>query len=331
MPVTPITDLQVHGTDLVVSTLGRAFWILDDISTLHDAQNFSAKPAYLFQPRIAFRTNIGGAGGGEELRSGGTNGPAGAIINFYLANETRVSIEILNSSGETVRRYSSENEQGSRAPIKVKSGMNRHVWDLRSTPLRQVRGAPALFRMGGRIVRPGKYTIRLKAGTETLSAPIEVRMDPRFNVAEAEFNKQDEMLTAIERDVAALNQDVSSIRSVREQIDSILKRGGNDSVVTHGKSLASKLEQIEDALIQKNPTGGQRAVVEPSRLSNHFNFLHVSINRFVPEVTGGEKELYAELSSEFAGYRGQLSKVLGTELDTYNQLLAKQGISKIRP
>jgi hypothetical protein len=209
--------------------------------------------------------------------------------------------------------------------------MNRHVWDLRSTPLRQVRGAPALFRMGGRIVRPGKYTIRLKAGTETLSAPIEVRMDPRFNVAEAEFNKQDEMLTAIERDVAALNQDVSSIRSVREQIDSILKRGGNDSVVTHGKSLASKLEQIEDALIQKNPTGGQRAVVEPSRLSNHFNFLHVSINRFVPEVTGGEKELYAELSSEFAGYRGQLSKVLGTELDTYNQLLAKQGISKIRP
>ena len=34
-PVTPVYDLKVEGTDLVVATHGRSFWILDDLTPLH--------------------------------------------------------------------------------------------------------------------------------------------------------------------------------------------------------------------------------------------------------------------------------------------------------
>ena len=34
LPVVPVTDLQIRDGDLVASTEGRAFWILDDISPL---------------------------------------------------------------------------------------------------------------------------------------------------------------------------------------------------------------------------------------------------------------------------------------------------------
>ena len=34
-PVAPVTDLVVHEQDLVLSTKGRSFWILDDLSPLH--------------------------------------------------------------------------------------------------------------------------------------------------------------------------------------------------------------------------------------------------------------------------------------------------------
>ena len=34
-PVTPVYDLKVEGTDLVIATHGRAFWILDDLTPLH--------------------------------------------------------------------------------------------------------------------------------------------------------------------------------------------------------------------------------------------------------------------------------------------------------
>jgi photosystem II stability/assembly factor-like uncharacterized protein len=334
MPVTPITDLQVHDTDLVASTLGRGFWILDDVSPLQQGvadldANLDANAAHLFRPRVAYRTNVGGSGGADDDRTGGTNSPTGAIINFYLAKESPVTIEILNPANEIIRRYSSQIGSNTRQPIKVLLGMNRVTWDLRYETVSQVRGAPALFRMGGRLVRPGAYTVRLTAGGGIFTAPLEVRLDPRFKVSPEEYAHQDELLSEIERDVNELNRDVTQIRSLREQIENISMKNPGTEVLESGKDLTNKLEQIEDALIQKNPSGGQRAVVEPSRLSSHFNFLHVAINQVIPEVTGGEKDLYTELSKECGGYRSQLAKLLETDLAAYNQLLAKQGISPV--
>lgn len=331
LPVTPVTDLQVHDTDLVVSTLGRAFWILDDVSTLQQTtETFDTNKTRLFQPRVSFRTNVGGAGGLLDESSGGTNAPAGAILNFYLSKEVPVTIEILDKSSTLIRRYSSKSEQNSRqAPIKVKPGLNRLIWDLRYDPINQVRGAPGLFRMTGRIVKPGIYTVRLTAADEIISVPLEVRPDPRWKTSDDEFARQDEMLASIEREVAELNQDVLRIRSAREQIDNVMKSNAIEIVATSARELLSKLQGIEDALIQRNPSSGQRAVVEPSRLSSYFNFLHVSINQVIPEPTGGQRNVYLELSKEFAGYKAQLATLLGSDLEAFNRLLAKEGISPI--
>ena len=35
LPVTPVTDIKVAHEDLVISTQGRSFWILDDLTPLH--------------------------------------------------------------------------------------------------------------------------------------------------------------------------------------------------------------------------------------------------------------------------------------------------------
>ncbi len=35
LPVSPIYDLKVKGTDLVIATHGRSFWVLDDLTVLH--------------------------------------------------------------------------------------------------------------------------------------------------------------------------------------------------------------------------------------------------------------------------------------------------------
>jgi len=59
LPVTPITDLKVHQKDLVISTMGRSFWILDDLSILHESMDkIAAAKAQLFQPRDEYRLRI---------------------------------------------------------------------------------------------------------------------------------------------------------------------------------------------------------------------------------------------------------------------------------
>ena len=48
LPVSPIYDLKLKGTDLVVATHGRSFWVLDDVTAIHQV----ASPTPLGPPRI---------------------------------------------------------------------------------------------------------------------------------------------------------------------------------------------------------------------------------------------------------------------------------------
>ena len=54
MPVTSVRDMVVHGDDLAVATLGRGFWVLDQMAALRQiaeqGEEIEAANAYLFAP-----------------------------------------------------------------------------------------------------------------------------------------------------------------------------------------------------------------------------------------------------------------------------------------
>ena len=56
-PVTPVYDLKVEGTDLVIATHGRSFWILDDLTPLRQftEQSTDDDDGLLCRPRAAWR------------------------------------------------------------------------------------------------------------------------------------------------------------------------------------------------------------------------------------------------------------------------------------
>ena len=69
LPATPVTDMRVHQKDLVISTMGRSFWILDDLTALHQLnEDVASSNVHLFAPRDAYRMRYGGRRG----RGGGS-------------------------------------------------------------------------------------------------------------------------------------------------------------------------------------------------------------------------------------------------------------------
>jgi hypothetical protein len=128
------------------------------------------------------------------------NPPIGAMIDFYLkANATgSVIIEILDPSGQMIRRYSSEDKPNpvdpnrlnyppfwarTTEPLPATAGMHRFIWDLRPTPpLRPAGGGGGgggFFRGGAQPVLPGVYTVKLTVGSKSYMQPLTVKMDPR--------------------------------------------------------------------------------------------------------------------------------------------------------
>src|SRR5262249_7197962 len=69
LPVTPVTDLAIHRKDLVVSTMGRSFWILDDLSPIEQSTGPTPLSGpVLFRPRdpIRYRYTLSGIGGSRQ-------------------------------------------------------------------------------------------------------------------------------------------------------------------------------------------------------------------------------------------------------------------------
>ena len=70
LPNVPITDIRVHHKDLVVATQGRALWILDDLTPLHqlDPQTTTPPTSSCSSPRDGYRTRSGADYPGADHR-----------------------------------------------------------------------------------------------------------------------------------------------------------------------------------------------------------------------------------------------------------------------
>jgi len=205
LPGTPVTDIKVVGSDLAISTMGRSFWVMDDVAPLRElSQQTAAKPRHLFQPRDAYRMRYGGGGGGGGGSGGfGAQSPAnpqylrpGAIIDYYFAEPAagEVKLEILDARGNVIRGFSSEGpsattgmQQGMRAPVMVQAGsprldkgagMHRFIWDLAHPGAWDE--SPQRAGSGGPLAVPGSYQVRLSAGDWSETKSFRVLMDPRI-------------------------------------------------------------------------------------------------------------------------------------------------------
>jgi len=240
LPHTPVTDLKVHQNDLVLSTQGRAFWILDNVTALHQFTSAASTSALLFTPRDAVRARYAGSFGGVEGNRADPADPQypplGAMIDYFIPSSYTgpVTLDILDARGAVIRSFSSEASPaaepvaGTRALASVRStqrlprnaGMNRFTWDLTvagpwtantASGAREGRGG------SGVTVVPGKYQVRLTAGAGASQVhALTVRIDPRsaadgLTIADlqAQFDhnvKVRDLISEVNRLVATLDE-----------------------------------------------------------------------------------------------------------------------------
>lgn len=235
LPVAPIHDLVVKNNDLIVATHGRSFWVLDDISPLRQINaQVDAESAHLFKPANVFRVrrsvNADTPLPPEEPQ--GQNPPAGALIYYSLAQGAgEVTLEILDSSGQVVRRYSSSDQPRTpRVPppfpnywlpkteiLSAQPGMHRFAWDVRYAPPRGGGGyAMAVANLEteslpqGPLVVPGNYRARLTVAGKTYEQPLQVAPDPRVKATPQmwfqQFTLGKRIYDALERAGSVLRQ-----------------------------------------------------------------------------------------------------------------------------
>lgn len=265
LPITPITDLKIHRKDLIVSTMGRSFWVMDNVSALHQlVKAKEAKTAYLFQPEDAYRFRHRGTG-----KNAVPNYPGpGVTIDYYLKNvpSQDIKLEILNPDNHVIRTFTSQappkdtTKVGtdmatgfvttkSKSDLDKTAGTHRFRWDLShegpwdKDPAKSLRGGP--------LARPGVYQARLTVNGESFVQPFEVLMDPKVDMTKTgleDIRAQENLSLQIVALENSAKRAADAIKSRRAELEKLIKEGKKTKqYIQEDKQLAQIQSQLVTA------------------------------------------------------------------------------------
>jgi photosystem II stability/assembly factor-like uncharacterized protein len=272
MPATSVRDLLIKDNDLAVATHGRGFWILDDITPLRQMDDTGG--AFLFEPEPAYRihwnSNTDTPLPPDE--PAGQNPPDGAIFDYYVkaASSSPVTLEIVDSSGKTVRHFSSADPVPPPDPelavpsywvrppqhLSNAAGFHRFVWDMHYAPVAGIKPELPISAVYQNTapqptspwIMPGKYTVVLTVDGQKYSQPLTVEMDPRVKTSLADLQKQFDASNQVYQDLLALQPVIEQADAARARLKTAREKAtGAD---------AAKLDQLSKEL--EAVAGGER-------------------------------------------------------------------------
>jgi hypothetical protein len=353
LPIVPITDLKVHQNDLIASTQGRSFWILDDLAPIRELKGELSKDSLtVFTPEDAFRvsgrSSLDKVSEEDEENSStlGENPSTGVVFYYGLPAKpdttTAITLEISNSKGEMVRTYSSKKEKGFEVypggpspdpKLLTKGGMNRFVWDMRAET---IKGIPKVFIEGsynGRKMSPGTYSAKFTFGKQTKTVPVKILADPRINASIAEYEDQENTLKSLENNVNDIHESIAKMRKISKQISEVSSllttKTELKTVVDAGNAIVKKIKIWEEKLVQNKAESNDDIINFKNMLSADYIFVRGEVDANIPTVTSGQKNQLAALDAQWNVLKTEMNDLISKDIAAFNKLCAEKVISKV--
>ena len=340
LPITSIRDLHVRDNDLIAATHGRSFWMIDDLTPLHQlSQDVAKSDFYLYQPDKAYRMQQSGRWGKPNMKLAGENHPYGAIINYYvkdLQETDTVSIDILEMDGSLIQRFSNVAKEdkldpSADKPLKVKTGGNRLIWNMRYPGYKTFKGMVFYSspNAGPKVV-PGDYKVRLNYNGQTSEQLLTIVKDPRLPNSNDDYQKQFDFLLEVRDQVSRANSAIVAIRTIKEDLGylkgkSELKKGLKDLIA----EFESKLEVVENNIHMTKNQSYQDPLNYGIRINNRLAFLMADSQRGDYPPTDQAKEFFVEVTKELDAEILALDKLMDEYVSKINGQVSESNMQMI--
>ena len=288
LPITPITDIKIHRNDVVLSTMGRSFWIMDNISYLRTFSFSDNQILYPIENTIRYRN--------RPLNNNHVSYPQTSVdIDYKISNELveEVFIKITDLEDNVINSYVSsvssnddiENYEMSTNEftyilnnnISKKVGVNRFKWDMRH------RGSwnkdSRYSYRNGPLVKPGKYKVTITIDGTSFSENLEIISDPRIDLGTEVYEEQEKILIEIRdfmTEVRLFENEVSKIlinKPKNKKYLSISKKLNTDKGTYMQPMLIDQIRYLQSMLSRADQKPGEDAINRLKELKSEFYIL----------------------------------------------------------
>jgi photosystem II stability/assembly factor-like uncharacterized protein len=351
LPDVPISDIWVEDTDLVISTHGRSFYVLDDIGPLrqYNAQFGSTTDIFLFAPEDAIRS----------YRT--------AQIKYFVKKPAQsVKIEIVDPKGTVVRTFTSAvappaaadpargggagaggagagggrggggggrgGGGGGGLGVPMNAGFNTVTWDLRYDP---ATSFPGMVLWGGGVQgplgAPGAYQVKLTADGRTQTQTLRVRRNPLYkDVTDADLQAQFDLAIQIRDKTSEANNAVIQIRNLKTQIADRLGKSQDPALKKAGDGLVAALGETEEQIYQVKNQSGQDPLNFPIKVNNRLASLLSIVSRGDTRPSSNVPAIFKGLVADLKVHTDALAKITASGVPAFNKEAARLGLEPIK-
>jgi len=357
LPITSIRDLRIKDNDLIVATHGRSFWIIDDLTPLHQLNDDVAlSESYLYKPDISYRMQQSGGWGRPNNLLNGVNHPNGIIINYTLKefNENDyVKIDIVDNNNNLIRSFTNNKEKllsllehpvlnntndieyalsgNNIKSLSPKSGGNKLIWDMRYPGFKSFDGMILYSspNVGPKAV-PGTYKVRLTYNDKVMSQDFEIIKDPRLSNTQNDYLEQFNFLISVRDQVSISNQSIIDIRKIKKDLQYIIdKSSDNKQLTSLINEFSNKLSVIENKIHMTKNQSKQDPLNYGIRINNRLAFLLADSQRGDFPPTDQSIEFFNVIKEELNYELASFTKLLNTYVGQINNMIEDNNIKFI--
>ena len=337
LPRSSVRDMAVHGSDLIVATHGRAFWVLDDISPLRQLQPaVRGSAVHLFAPDPSVR--FAGGRSTRPIPAVGENPLPGAAVTYWLKERPagEVTLTLLDSAGAILRTFTGKADSSARddsatyAPsdsaVPARAGTNRFVWNLRGPDAKKAKDIVVDEGMiEGPVVPPGRYAVKLTVGGQSLTQPLTVGNDPRVATPTADLVVQYALALRIHASIDSLVAGLDRVQQAETQLASWTEwtKGRQEAarIKAQADSLKGRLEAVRGRLSEPHAHADESTLHWPIQIYNQLLTLNAMVQSADAAPTSQELEVYAELSGGLDKELATLKTIENGNLAAFNRML----------
>ena len=337
LPIVPITDLAIKNNNLIAATQGRSFWMIDDLTPIHQLTNSIIKEdVILFKPQDSYAMS---GGNGRTSKTAGTNHPGGVAINYFIkekGDKELVSLKIYDSNNVLIKTFSTEpNKDKKEAELTLENGNNIFYWDMMYPGAEKVKGMILWWAsLNGPMALPGNYKVTLTVGETSKSQNFTILKNPISETTLADATAQFNFINDINTKVTEIHKGLKNVKKVRNQINSLKKsmkgKEEHKDLLDYATALLKEMTTIEEILYQTKSKSNQDPLNFPIRLNNklaHLNSL-TRIGSYAPtqQAIDFKNVINKEIDNELA----KLYELFDNKVSVLNQKVKDSQIDLIQ-
>jgi len=337
LPPVPIHDLAIKNDNLIAATHGRGFWLIDDLTPLHQlSKEIEAKKSHMFKPMPSYRMAGGPTFWGIDRRLEGENHPGGVMMHFYLSELSEgdeIKLEVMEMNGDIIQTFS--NLASDRfTQLKVKKGGNRFVWNMRYPGYKTFPGLVfySARNLGPKAV-PGIYKVRLTAKGQTTEQEFEIKGDPRLKTTQEEYQQQFDFLVRVRDKVSDAHQGILDIRKIKSDLGYVKSKvedtPENKNLLETIRKFEGELTVIENNIHQTKNQSVQDPLNYGIKLNNRLAFLMYEQGQGDFPPTKQAEEVRVDLTNKIDAELTKLDSLIDANVNSINEMVKEKGIEMV--